>query len=162
VRALLIAVGLAVLVGSWGVARYDLTERVAGFDRGLEDISLARGGHVPTEESVREQVEDLAVANRLNVDQVEVSFEPLSADNIHRAGGGAQMASGQADHMASKLMAEQAGSEGVADSLSKAAYDGTLIDVTAQVNAKKWVWSVSEQIEGTTMIRHGKSYAEQE
>ncbi len=156
--SVLIALALAVFAGGWGYARYDLTERLVGFERDLARLHGTRGGHLPDEGAVYDQVEQLAAKHGLTPGEIEVDFEDLDASNIGRAGGGAQMVAGQAEHMAAKLAAEQPGSDTLAAGLVAGAYDGTLIDVTAQVSGKKWLWSVSRTVEGTTLVRHGKRF----
>jgi len=155
----IVIVCVLALGGAWAVASYKLNDKVAQFEQGLQEIGPERGGRLPTEESVTNRVQERALQLGLQLEDLQVSVEPLGENNIGRAGVATQMVHDKLDEVNRSqqlgVPAQETEGSKVAPELygpKKLALQGALVEVRARVRAKKWLWSINEPVSATITV----------
>ena len=125
---------LAVLLGGWGTARYDLTDRVSQVATGAKRLCRAPRGSAPiTEELLETRLLELADGQRLHASDIRIESSELTGDSPGLAG--------QVAGQLSKL------------TKGKLQMTSTEIEVSARLQGKQWLWSVDREIHSSCILR---------
>jgi hypothetical protein len=134
--AVLVVAAIALFIGGWIHAKYELVGRVSEFAKMTKSVCASRGTDAPepTREQIAGRLRAMADQVELTVTDVEVSSRLLDRGTTVGLDGMVQQ----------QLKAVTGG---------KLEIRGVLLDVRVRVAGEKWLWSIDREVESTCTVR---------